>query len=62
MWRRPRPATTLDGALRTATGAEDALAKAFALATPADVQRVWIDGQVVSADVPDDSGVSRPAR
>ena len=62
VWLRPRPATTLDVALRNATVAEDALAKAFALATPADVQRVWIDGQVVSADVPDDSGVSRPAR
>jgi guanine deaminase len=50
IWLRPRPATTLDVALRNAAGAEDALAKTFALASPADVRQVWVDGQVVSED------------
>jgi guanine deaminase len=31
-------------ALRNAAGPEDALAKAFALGTPADVRAVWVDG------------------
>jgi guanine deaminase len=45
VWLRPRPGTTLDVALRHATGPEDALAKAFALGSPADVDTVWIDGR-----------------
>ena len=48
VWLRPAPGTTLDVALRSAASAEDALAKAFALASPADVKRVWVDGQRVS--------------
>ncbi len=46
-WLRPAPDSTLDVALRNATGAEDALAKSFALATPADVAGVWVDGAQV---------------
>jgi guanine deaminase len=46
-WLRPRAGTTLDVALRHASGAEDALAKAFALGTAADVQAVWVDGEQV---------------
>jgi hypothetical protein len=34
--------------LRNANGADDALAKAFALASPADVERVWVEGEEVS--------------
>lgn len=45
VWLRPRPGTTLDVALQHAADPEDALAKAFALGSPADVDTVWIDGQ-----------------
>jgi guanine deaminase len=48
VWLRPRAGTTFDVALRHATSPEDALAKAFALGTPADVERVWVDGEAVS--------------
>ena len=47
VWVRPRPGTTFDVALRHASGPDEALAKVFALATPADVARVWVDGHVV---------------
>jgi guanine deaminase len=47
MWLRPRPSTTLDVALHHADGTDDALAKVFALASPADVERVWVDGRTV---------------
>jgi guanine deaminase len=47
LWLCPRPGTTLDVALRAATGPDDALAKAFALAAPADVAQVWVDGRPV---------------
>jgi guanine deaminase len=47
VWLRPRPGCTLDVALRTAAGPEDALARAFALASPADVDSVWVDGRPV---------------
>ncbi|HET6560477.1 MAG TPA: guanine deaminase [Marmoricola sp.] len=45
VWLRPRPGTTLDVALRHASSPSDALARAFALGTPADIERVWVDGQ-----------------
>jgi guanine deaminase len=48
LWLHPRPRTVLDVALRNADSADDALAKAFTLATPADIERVWIDGQPIS--------------
>ena len=47
VWLRPRPGTALDVALRNASDAEDALAKAFTLATPADLQ-TWVDGSLVA--------------
>jgi guanine deaminase len=47
VWVRPRRGTTFDVALRHADDPDDALAKVFALATPADIARVWVDGQVV---------------
>lgn len=44
VWVRPRPGTTLDVALRNAAGPEDALARTFALGSPADIDTVWVDG------------------
>jgi guanine deaminase len=40
---RPRPGTVLEVALRNARDAEDAVAKAFTLGTPADLE-TWVDG------------------
>jgi guanine deaminase len=47
LWLDPRPGTPLDIGLRHADGPSDALAKAFALATPHDVRGVWVDGDRV---------------
>jgi guanine deaminase len=47
VWLAPRPGSPLDIGLRHADGPEDALAKAFALATVDDVRSVWVDGQRV---------------
>jgi guanine deaminase len=49
VWLRPIPDSTLDIVLRHATDASDALAKVFALATPADVAGVWVDGLQLNA-------------
>ncbi|MFI5495879.1 guanine deaminase [Actinoplanes sp. NPDC051859] len=50
MWVRPQSGTPLDIGMRHAAGPDDALAKVFALGTPYDVARVWIDGRQVSAN------------
>ncbi len=47
LWLSPDPGTTLDVSLRHAESLDDALAKAFALATPADVRRTWVAGDAV---------------
>jgi guanine deaminase len=47
VWLDPLPGTPLDIGLRHADGPSDALAKAFALATPHDVRGVWVDGERV---------------
>ena len=47
LWLRPPDGSTLEVVLRHATDAHDALAKIFALATPADVARVWVGGDEV---------------
>ncbi len=47
LWLAPAPGTTLDVALRHADSPDDALAKAFALATPADVRQTWVAGDPV---------------
>jgi guanine deaminase len=52
LWLRPSPASTLDVALTHATSDDDALAKAFALAGPADVAGTWVAGERVSAGEP----------
>ena len=49
LWLRPSADSTLDVALRHADGYEDALAKAFALAGPADVAATWVAGEPVSS-------------
>ena len=48
VWLRGQAGACLDVALRNATGPEDAVAKAFALASPGDIDTVWIDGQPIS--------------
>ena len=48
VWLRPRPGTTFDVALRHASTPEDALARAFALGTSADIEQVWVDGDPLS--------------
>ncbi len=50
IWLRPRTGTPLDILLRYAASPDDALAKAFAHATSADVAQVWVAGELVSAD------------
>lgn len=45
VWIRPEPGDPLDVGMRYAASAEDALAKVFALGTPADVAGVWVAGE-----------------
>ena len=47
LWVRPIEGDPLDVGLRHAASAEDALAKTFALAYPADVAAVWVGGDQV---------------
>ena len=49
VWVRPAQGTPLHLGLRHADGPEDALGRAFALAGPADLAQVWIDGQPLRA-------------
>lgn len=46
---RPSPGQPLDVGITHAVDDGDALAKVFALATPADIASVWIDGEVVKS-------------
>jgi guanine deaminase len=48
VWLRPAPSSTLAVNLRHASGLTDALARVFALATPADVASVWLRGQLAA--------------
>ncbi len=59
VWLCPEPGSTLDVALTHAHSAEDALAKAFALGSPADVAGTWVAGRCVSRPGPGRSR-SRP--
>ncbi|GAA3832900.1 guanine deaminase [Nocardioides panacisoli] len=47
VWLRPADGTPLAVGLAHAADGEDALARAFALGTPADVGGVWVDGALV---------------
>lgn len=49
----PDDGQPLDVGIRHAADADDALAKVFALATPADVATVWIDGEPVKSSATD---------
>jgi guanine deaminase len=49
VWLRPSPHSTLDIVLRHAPDATEALAKVFALAGPADVAGVWVDGRLLTS-------------
>lgn len=51
-WIKPAPSTPLAVGLAHAADAADALAKMFALGTPADVRSVWIDGDLVNTPDP----------
>jgi guanine deaminase len=55
VWLRPAPGSALSVNLTHACDAEDALARVFALATPADVAGVWLRGRRV-AGMPLDPG------
>jgi guanine deaminase len=48
LWLRPEPGSTLAVALRHADSDDDAVAKVFTLATPADVRRTWVAGERLS--------------
>jgi guanine deaminase len=47
LWLKPAASSTLAVALRHAGSTEDAVAKAFALAGPADVAATWVAGEPV---------------
>ena len=49
IWLRPSESSTLATALRHAADPSDALAKVFALATPADIGTVWVGGERVKS-------------
>ena len=49
LWLRPDPDSTLAVALRHADGADDVVAKVFALATPADIAGSWVAGEQLAA-------------
>lgn len=50
IWLKPRDGSTLATVLEHAADQSDALAKVFALASPADIARVWVSGGVVASD------------
>ena len=52
VWLRPAPSSTLAVNLRHASDVTDALARVFALATPADVASVWLRGQLAAGQHP----------
>lgn len=54
VWIRPAPGDPLDVGLRNAASPDDALAKVFALGTPADIAGVWVAGERVDGARPRD--------
>jgi guanine deaminase len=48
VWLRPADGTPLAAGLEHAVDGEEALARAFALGTPADVAGVWVDGAAIT--------------
>lgn len=59
-WLRPPPHSTLDVVLGNATDATNALAKIFALGTPADIAGVWVNGRQLHPALDSPSSYSRP--
>jgi guanine deaminase len=51
LWLRPAPGTTLAVGLRHASGPEEALARAFALGTSADVEAVFVGGEPLASSL-----------
>jgi guanine deaminase len=49
LWLHPAAGSPLEILLRHASSAEDALAKAFAHATPTDVAQVWVAGEAITS-------------
>jgi len=49
VWLRPAAGTPLDVGIRHADASAEALAKAFAMGTTADVARVYIGGQPIES-------------
>jgi guanine deaminase len=49
IWLKPRDGSTLAAVLGHAADPSDALAKVFALASPADIARVWVSGDEVAS-------------
>ena len=60
IWVRPAPGEPLDIGFRHAASDDDALAKLFALGTPADVAAVWVDGRVVTRRDRESGRADRP--
>lgn len=50
VWFRPQEGSTTEVVLRHAAGPGDALAKIFALGTPADIAGVWVAGERLPTD------------
>ena len=55
VWLRPAAGSTLAVNLRHASDTTDALARIFALATPADVAGVWVRGERAAVSRPGSS-------
>ena len=59
-WLRPQPGSSLDVVLGHAADATQALAKIFALGTPADIAGVWVGGHQLHSALDGPSSYSRP--
>jgi guanine deaminase len=59
-WLRPQPGSTLDVVLGNAADATDALARIFALGTPADIAGVWVGDRRLHSAFDCLSSYSRP--
>ncbi len=59
-WLRPPPGSTFDAVLGHAADDNEALAKIFALGTPADIAGVWVGGQQLHSTMNGPLPYSRP--
>ncbi len=58
VWLRPETGGALDIGLRHAEDASEALGKAFALAGPGDIARVFVAGEALKAEMPGTAAVA----